>query len=207
MLANSPDPMLDAWFWLLLRVSGARLTEALTLPPSALDVYLGSVQLLRKGARNGAQPVSRLVLRGVRDFAASRPPGRGQTDRLWRTVNGAPATEKKLVARWSTDLHEFAAWADGRELRAHAFRHVMAQEVVAVTGRVSAATALLGHDRTSAHGTTGVYTLDATFEEAADVAAACYGWPDRWPTALPEWPLLAHQLGLPTATEEQEERP
>jgi len=76
-----------------------------------------------------------------------------------------------------------------------------------VTGRASAAAAFLGHDRTSVHGTTGVYLIDAVFEEVAEVAAACYGWPDQWPTALPEWPLLARALNLPTGNEEPEERP
>lgn len=92
-------------------------------------------------------------------------------------------------------------WATGRELCVHLFRHVIAHEVEHATGRSTAAAVFLGHDARQQHGTVWVYATDGTFAEAAEIAAACYGWPDRWPTALPEWSLLARALGLDPGAE------
>jgi hypothetical protein len=89
----------------------------------------------------------------------------------------------------------------------HAFRHVVVHEVEAVTGRASAAAAFLGHDRSSVHGTTGVYTIDATFEEAADVAAACYGWPGPVADRAAGVAAAGPPAGSAHSEGEREERP
>ena len=194
VLTGRQDTALVWSLWTTARCTGARAAELLTADIDSLDVATGMIALHRKGGRRTVMPLPRPVAQTVLDVANSRP-AIGKRKALFRRWNGRPVTVKEFEA-WSRLLHAEHDWARGHAVRVHLLRHTLGQQLLSFGASVAQVAAFLGHERTALMGTTGIYLVSADGQdERLIVARQFMGWPDQWPTWMPEWHLL--ELLLP----------
>jgi integrase len=209
VLVNSPDPVMDAYVWILFRTTGARRIELERLREVDLNLDRPSITLVGKGGPRREIPIHRQLAQHLHDTMAARPPAPDR--QLLRNTRGTPF-KAKTVERWSKDLHHQAEWAAPYPMRAHTIRTTVARLIVGQGQDKSAAGLWLGHAPPRENRVTDIYAMDSTgrgeWDQNVSTLEAVFGPLDGWPV-LPENDFLAAvldvDLPLPPKVPEEEE--
>ncbi|NNH76079.1 tyrosine-type recombinase/integrase [Nocardia uniformis] len=170
------DPDLDA---LLIRFhieTACRRGGALGLRLQDLDDENYCVQLREKDDTVRWQPISRSLLRAIRDHTATRAPADVTgADQVFRYQNGHPITGRRYDHLWER-IGSHLPWVAGEGITAHWLRHTTLTWVERNFG-YAVAHAYAGHtDNTTQTGATTTY-IRASLEEVAQAVAALTGEP------------------------------